>query len=226
MSNKKEEGVKLLKRGKSYREVSDQLKVAKSTICGWVSSLDEEEKTIIKQYRVDNWRKSIKNYQILLRRKTLSKERLLQEESSKAIQEIDRKELLLIGSSLYWAEGSKFSRWQIQFSNSDPEMIKLMIRFFIEVCNIHKDKFYMQMILHEGIEEKEALKYWSEITNVPTNQFKKACYSISKSSNRVRPRNSLPFGTLQIRILDKNVTHQVYGFVLGLKKLARNNLTH
>lgn len=218
MSSKKRIGLKLLKNGFSYNEIKSKLNVAKSTLNNWFSQLPEKEKNKIKELRIDNWRKSIEEYQRKRRQETLKKEEIIQKIAAKKIKNLSKNDLLLVGISLYWAEGTKNNRWQLQFSNSDPEMIRFMVRFFQKICGIEKNKFYLQMILHKNIKENEALDYWARITKINKEQFKKACYSLSKSSKKIRDKNRLPFGTLQIRILDKRLTHQVYGYIKGLKK--------
>jgi transposase-like protein len=218
MSSKKRIGLKLLKNGYSYNEIKSKLNVAKSTLNNWFSQLSEKEKNKIKGLRIDNWRKSIKEYQRKKRQQTLKKEKVIQKIAAKEIKSLSKNDLLLVGISLYWAEGSKNNRWQLQFSNSDPKMIRLMIRFFQEICGVGKNKFYLQMILHKNVKKNEALDYWAGITKINKEQFKKACYSLSKSSKKIRSKNKLPFGTLQIRILDKRLTHRVYGYIKGLKQ--------
>ena len=218
MDTLKREAITLLKQGKSYPEVCQRLKIAKSTLSNWFSALSDDEKNVIRSYRKNNWRKSVRDYQEKTRKKTLTVEKNIQEKHSKDISNISKEKLLLIGTALYWAEGSKSSRWQIQFSNSDPEMIKLIVRYFVEICHVPRNKLYMQMILHQNTHEEKCLDYWSGLTQVPKNQFKKACYAISKSSQQKRTKKKLPHGTLQIRVLDKKITHKVYGYILGLKK--------
>lgn len=217
MSSKSKIGAQLLKQGHSYKEIQSKLEVSKSTINYWFSKLSEKEKNRIRILRVESWRKSIKEYQKKKCQQTLAKEKEIQLKAAKKVSSLSKKDLFLIGISLYWAEGSKNNRWQIQFSNSDPKMINLMMCFFRKILNIRKEKFYLQMILHKNIKENDALNYWSKITKIPKKQFKKACFSLSKSSQNKRKINKLPFGTLQIRILDKKITHQVYGYIDGLK---------
>ncbi|MGI5826572.1 MAG: hypothetical protein ACOX50_04140 [Patescibacteria group bacterium] len=220
MSSKKDLAVSMLKSGKSYSDVCQKLKVAKSTLNGWFSSLTEEEKELIKSYRKINWLNSVKEYQEKIRNKTLAAEKNIQNKFSKDIGSLNQRELLLVGTALYWGEGSKSNRWQIQFSNSDPKMVKIMIRYLIEICKVPKDKLYFQMILHPNISEQNCLEYWSKITGVSKKQFKKACYATSKTSQQKRGNKKLPYGTLQIRVLDKKITHQIYGYILGLKEVS------
>jgi len=129
------------------------------------------------------------------------------------------RELFLVGISLYWAEGAKGNRWQLQFSNSDPLMVRLMMEFFRKVFQIKESKFYLQMVLHRNIDENKALNYWSQVTGIAQRQFKKACYSKSKRSKGKRNKKQLPYGTLQIRILDKQDTQEMYGYIFGLKQI-------
>lgn len=216
MGSKKQRGMELLNEGYSYREISSELKVAKSTINSWFLKIPEKQKKKIRAFRIKNWKKSIGETAKKKRRETLRKEGLTQKKAAKKIGSLSKRELFLIGAALYWAEGSKSNRWQLQFSNANPKMIALMMSFFRKICQVREEKFYLQMMLHENIDETEALNYWSKIVNVPKDQFKKACYSSSKSSLKKRAKRKLPFGTLQIRVLDKQLTHQIYGYIKGL----------
>lgn len=217
MSSKKEAGTQLLKQGYSYSEIKSKLGIAKSTINNWFSQLSEKEKNKIRTFRIENWQKSVKKYQKKRHQQKLTEERKIQRKAAKKIGSFSKRELFLVGTSLYWAEGSKTSRWHLQFSNSDPKMITLMMKFFRECCHIKEKNFYMQMILHKNIRRKIALEYWSQVTGVSKKQFKKPCFSLSKSSKGIRKKYQLPYGTLQIRIFNKKLTHQTYGYIMGLK---------
>lgn len=214
----KKKVIYLLNNGYSYSQIRKKLGVSKSTINHWFKQLSEKEKRKIRIFRIKNWKNSYKNYAKIKKEKTIEKERRIQNKAAQKVDSISRKELLLIGIALYWAEGYKGNRWGLQFSNSDSQMISLMMRFFREICRVKEEKFYMQMILHRNINEKKALNYWSKITRIPEDQFKKACFSLSKSSKGLRKKHQLPYGTLQIRIHDKRLTHQVYGYIKGLKQ--------
>lgn len=217
VGSKKEKAIQLLQAGKSYREISCLLDIAKSTLNNWFAKLPEKEKITIKKFRINNWHKNIEKFHKIRRRQTLSKEDEIRGRAAKQIPNFFKKELFLAGICLYWAEGGKSNRWQLQFTNSDPDMIKLMMKFFREIYRVSEKDFYLQMILHKNIKENKALNYWAKITQITKRQFKKACYSQSKSSRGIRNKRQLPFGTLQIRILDKKLTQTMYGHIQGLK---------
>lgn len=216
-SNKRKAGISLLKAGYSYSQIQKELQVSKGTINFWFKSLDSKDQILVKRFRLQNWKKSYKDFADKKKKKTLGQELIIQDKAARRINSVSLRELFLIGIALYWGEGTKSNRWGLQFSNSDPEMISLMMKFFRQVCGVKEEKFYMQMILHKNIKEKKALDYWSKVAKIPKNQFKKACFSLSRSSKKIRRKNKLPYGTLQIRVHDKILTHKIYGYLKGLK---------
>lgn len=216
-NNRKARVAALLRKGYSYNWIHQKLGVSKSTINSWFREFSEKDKENIKKYRLKNWQKSYSKYAEFKKRKTLKNEETIQENASQDIKDISKRELLLIGTALYWGEGCKKNRWGLQFSNSDPEVISLIMKFFRYVCRVPENKFYMQMILHNNISGRKALDFWAKITKVKRSQFKKSCFSLSRSSKKIRRRNQLPYGTLQVRIHNKELTHRVYGYIKGLK---------
>lgn len=206
----------MLKRGHSYKEIHKNLKVSKTTINHWFKKLPKKDQENIKKHRIKNWQKAYRKTAKKIKKETKRKEKKIQKKAAGEVGEISKRELFLIGLALYWGEGNKREKNQIQFTNSDPKMISLMMRFFRKIYQVKEEKFYMQMVLHEGVSTEIALKFWSKLTNVSREQFKKPCFSISKRSKGKRNPKRLPYGTLQIRILDKNLTHTLYGHIAGL----------
>lgn len=54
------------------------------------------------------------------------------------------RDLKIAGIMLYWTEGAKINperRWYtLDFSNSDPRMVKLFLKFLREICGINEQK--------------------------------------------------------------------------------------
>ena len=116
------------------------------------------------------------------------------------------------------AEGSKREKWSVKFTNSDPVIIKLIMRFFREICKVSEDKFRPLVFIHDNCDEVKSLKYWSKIAKVPEEQFWKSQIIRSRSSLGRRPINRLPYGTLRIAIPDTKLNRRIYGWMLGLSK--------
>jgi len=105
-----------------------------------------------------------------------------------AIHQVDfisDRESKFIGIALYWAEGYKGRACRgAGFINSDPEMIKLMMRWFRKVCQVNGTKFCIGIQVH-GVKNINKIKeYWSGITGIPDRQFTKFYKKISPTSKK------------------------------------------
>jgi hypothetical protein len=109
-------------------------------------------------------------------------------------------------------------RWCVVFCNSDPQIVKLMMKFFRRVCNVPEIKFKPQIQIHPNIEENIAKQYWSKITGLPIQQFRKTLKQVSKSSKFKRDKQALPYGVFRLYISDVNLVHKIRGWLKGLAK--------
>lgn len=143
------------------------------------------------------------------------------------ITDLNYNELKLIGIALYWAEGYKrplfrngreLTHHSVALTNSDPYLIKVFLRFLREICKISDDRISADIRIYKHLNEQELLKYWQGITNLPSRNFGKVYYGISKSSQGKRPFNRLPHGTILIRVNITNTFHKIMGWLEGLKE--------
>lgn len=223
MRKDKQIAITLRKQGKSYNEIAKFLKAPKSTLSLWLRSIkmppEIERKFWNKTRR--KWTKSITEFNKKRGRNARKKSEEYQKIATKDIRGISKRELLLIGTSLYWAEGCKKTRWALQFSNSDPVMIKLIMKFFKNICNVPKKKIRATVQIHPNVTAKQAINYWSKISKIPKTQFSK-CYSrLTSSSRQKRPPNTLPYGTLRITVHEIQTTNKVKGWMKGISDQFR-----
>jgi hypothetical protein len=219
---KKDIAISLRKSGKTYGEVIEILKVPKSTVCSWlkgVSLSDPLKKQILERSR-EKWRKNITVYNQVYAKIRSQKAAEIREkytkEAYKEIKKISEVELRLIGSSLFWAEGNKKNRNALCFSNSDPAIIKVMMRFFRDICEIPDEKIKPRAHIYPGIDCRKTLEFWSKTTGLPQNNFYSPQVQISRVSKGRRPRNTLPFGTLHITAGNTEITSKVKGWIRGI----------
>lgn len=217
--------IKLRKQGKSYNQISKTLKIPKSTLSYWFSDLKISEKAqekILKRAHklsIEGLIKRNKNQTILARERASKIRKEAKKESFKLMND----SLFLTGISLYWAEGYKKgasgSKWKsIDFANSDPEMIKVIMKFFRKFLGIKDSKIKIQLIAHQNININKAAIFWSNLTNIPKEQFIKTYVGVSKSSKGKRNPNSLTHGTVHIRINDVKLFFRIIGWIDGLKE--------
>ena len=220
--------MKLRLQGRSYNEINKILGIPKATLSNWFIGLElpEEAKERIKK-RV--YEKSVLG---LIKRNKLQthiaeqKARKTRETAKREIEQLSKKELLLIGTALYWAEGYKKPKIQngkirishsVSMTNSDPYLIKLFLRFLREVCEAQEEKITANLRIYEHQNENYLLDFWSKSTDIPYSRFQKFYYGISKSSLGKRPYNTLPYGTIQIRLGNTNLYYRIMGWIEGLK---------
>jgi hypothetical protein len=211
--NRKGEAIKLREQGESIKSIANQIKAAQSSVSIWVRDvkLTNEQKTKLKnnthtQNVIDARRQSrLKN--------GANARQIIIDQAYSEIESISKKELLLIGVSLYWAEGGKTQR-SVRFSNGDPRMIKLMIRFFTELCGVDHGKLRAHIHVHESLDVKGAERYWQNITGINASKFYKTYNKPNKSSKGTR--NSLPYGVCDIYVGDYKLFLKIEGWTKAI----------
>jgi len=216
----KNKAISLRKRGNSYNEISKILGVPKSTLSLWlrdIKMLPEVEKIFLDRIR-KKWSKSITDFNKKQGEIAKEKSEKRKQIAMKDIRRISKRELMLIGIALYWAEGHKKSRWSLRFTNSDPSMIRLIMRFFREICKIPEDKMKAAVQIHPNTTSKKAINYWSKISGISRNNFNKTYSRVTPSSKFKRPPNTLPYGTLSIDVCNIEIADKVKGWIRGIAK--------
>ena len=145
--------------------------------------------------------------------------------SSKSEKEVSSKasvfDLKAICAALYWAEGYKQSNALFVFANSDPDMIRLMMRFLVEICKVPQDKFRGRVNIYPTLDIKTAECYWSKISGISREQFHKPLVAVSRASKH--KRKTLPYGTFRIIISDVYLCSKMSGWIKGLKSWASSS---
>ncbi|QQG52275.1 MAG: hypothetical protein HY931_02945 [Candidatus Falkowbacteria bacterium] len=219
----KDQALKLRLSGKSYNQISNLLKIPKSTLSVWLKDvpLSEKAKSVIKsrtnELAVSKLIERNKNQTVL----ASQRHEVIYKQATKEAKNLLDNPLFITGVSLYWAEGYKKgwtdSKWKsIDFANADSEMIAIMMLFFKKFLNIKEYKIKIQIMLHDEQNSQKALDYWRNITKVPKENFFKPCCVISKASNG-KIKNKLEYGTVHIRINDVQAFFRLAGWIDSLK---------
>lgn len=222
MTEKGQRIIALRKKGKTYGEIEKNLNLPKSTVAWWLRNVKISkslQKQILERSK-EKWRKNItlynKYYGKIRSQKAAEIRDIYRNKAVKEIKTVSSKDLKLIGTSLYWAEGNNKNRHRLQFSNSNPLMIKIEMRFFQEICKIPNNKITARIHLYPHTNQKKALDYWSKIINLPKTQFKTPQTQISRASKGKKLKNTLPYGTLHITICSTELACRVQGWIQGI----------
>ncbi len=223
MRKEKERAIALRKEGKSYSQIQEVLHVAKSTLSYWLRDIvlsDESQQKISKRASVTSTKALVKRNK---QQTAIADERAcrIREEAKDEAVRYMNDPLFVAGVSLYWAEGYKRgasgSKWKcVDFTNADPEMVRLMMDFFRKFCAVEENRFKVQLIAHSNVDMRSAVTYWSVLTKIPEAQFIKTCTALSVRSGQKRG-NTLTYGTVHIRVYDVKLFFRIIGWIDGMK---------
>jgi len=209
------EAIKLRRKGKSYKEILGRLKVSKSTLSLWLRNVpltpSQRHRIYItlKQQNAYKLAKKKQAYKLELTKKII-------DESINEFEQLKNNHLFIAGLMLYWAEGDKTeANEMVKFSNADTAMIKFMMKWFRQICQVPEKKFRIALHIHELHCRKDIEVYWSKITEIPLGQFNKTQVKPTTLKHR---RNPLYNGTCSIRVYNKNLFRKIKGWKLGFQK--------
>jgi hypothetical protein len=208
---------KLRKRGLSYKEILQSVHVSKDTISRWCKDIpltEQQKQRLISNKRFGQHKGSI----IAAENKRIARDKKIiriYKDSRKQLGKLSKKNKFFAGVALYAAEGDK-TDGKGGFANSDPKLIKFMMEWFRQYCDLPLSKFRGAIWLHEGLSERKAKKYWSDLTGIPETQFHKTFIAENKiNSNKIR-KNIHSYGIFSIRFSDSDKHRRIMGWISAL----------
>jgi len=148
---------KLRKRGYSINELVLKLSIPKTTVWHHIHNVPISPKyaLILRSKCGGNSNRKQKNW----------------EEARKLANELlcgPQREFAIIVAMLYWGEGTKKV---CEFVNSDGKMIKCYLGILRNVFNIPEEFISPTLRIFSGMDRKECIDYWSDITGIPKQSF-------------------------------------------------------
>ncbi|QQG42988.1 MAG: hypothetical protein HYW45_02115 [Candidatus Daviesbacteria bacterium] len=207
----------LRRRGLSYGEILLQINVSKDTISRWCRdiALTKTQKKRLLKNKVFGQKKGSQVAAENKRRKRLLRTKEIFEISKSELGELNKRDRFLAGIAFYASEGDK-TDGKGGVANSDPRIIKFMIKWFKEFCKIPMSKFRGALWLHEGLDEEKAKKFWCKLTNIPTQQFHKTYIAKDKKDSRKIRKNIHQYGVFAIRFSDADKQRRIMGWISAL----------
>ncbi|MEK7102464.1 MAG: hypothetical protein AAB912_02400 [Patescibacteria group bacterium] len=196
---KKEKARQLRSDGFSIKAIERQLGIARSTASSWCRDVVLTQKQLKKLYwsaRAGAWRGSLIAAEQKKRAKR-EREEKISVQAIKSAGKFSRRDLFMVGIGLYAGEGSKTGN-TVQFSNTNPELVKLMMEWFRKCCKVPEQKLRGFVYIHDDCDEKKAQKFWSHLTRIPLLRFTKS-YIAKKRGGSFR-KQLHPYGVFRVTI--------------------------
>lgn len=205
--------------GESVNVIAKDIGVAKSTVSLWVRDviLTVEQLENLKQRSIKGAELGRLKGAFIQKQRRLDKIKNYRRLGIEQIANLNDRELLIAGTSLYWAEGSK-KDMAVQFCNSDPKLINFMIKWLRRCFGVGADRLKARIAINESHRDREKIvkNYWSKITGIPLSQFNQTSFKYSKSKKVYANRDS-HFGTLDVKVLKQGeLYYKILGLIEGL----------
>ncbi|PIS38857.1 MAG: hypothetical protein COT34_01285 [Candidatus Nealsonbacteria bacterium CG08_land_8_20_14_0_20_43_11] len=213
----KRKAIELRVQGKTFGEIRSIIpNLSKSTLSGWLRNVEltkGQKEALLKNIKRVTYGARVRAG----RTKRIENEKKNQEIMTKAGDELPsliKNPLFLVGLVLYWAEGTRKSGY-FRFTNSDPEIIKIMVKWLREIFQIPEEKIRIRIYIHKIYSHENCEKFWSRITNIPLNRFLKTIY---KPTPHKIKKNQEYKGCVQINVGGINFYLKLRGLINKLSK--------
>ena len=211
------EARKLREKGWSIKSIARELNVSKSTASIWCEdiSLTSAQQQLLQR----NVKEAGAWGRFLGAKANRRKKLMVIEDASKwakqKIGALSERDLLIAGTALYWAEGSKKGVNRFTFVNSDPAMIKLMCEWLEKVIGISKTDLYPRIAINSIHEPRidTVLKFWSSLLDVPKGQFRRPTF-IKTPPKKIYANYHEYYGILRLSVRNSSfIRHRILAMI-------------
>jgi hypothetical protein len=123
---------------------------------------------------------------------------------------------------LYWAEGAK-QRNQLHFSNSDPEMARLFVRFLLTYFDLQPEdiRITCQLFADHLERQREIEQFWLATLGLPGRSLRTSVVNVYSRYSQRKRLNRLPYGTCRVVVSRTAVTQSIFGSIQEYAGITR-----
>ena len=209
-TKEQEEARRLRAEGRSVKEITRSLGVARSSVSRWVEGVpltDAQRRTLADRSGKGRLKGSAANKANGHRRRAA-----YQEEGRARARE--REDSYASGCMLYWAEGEK-CRHSVAMSNSDPELLAYFAKFLREHFNVGDERFrvHCNLFADHVARQQEVEQFWLTTLDLPSTSLRKSVVNTYSKYSAKKRINKLPYGTCKLVVNDTRIVQTIYGSI-------------
>jgi transcriptional regulator with XRE-family HTH domain len=219
MRTDKEIAFKLRKQGKSYKQIHTQLGMSVSTLSNWFKNVDFSEE-IKRSVTAEAQKLNTARLQSLNKARGDLLHAYYQQAIIEARQELEKYKtdpLFVAGVMLYWGEGDKLHKNHTRFTNTDPEMLKLYVKFLFRFGNFTFEDMRLAIFLYKDLDTETCLNYWVKETGI--SKVHKPMILPGRDKRR-----KLAYGTCSIIIMNTYFKKKLMFWIDHLPKMVLNTV--
>ena len=209
----------LRRKGWSIRNIAGELNVSRASASVWCRDmpLTKRQKQVLIQRAIEGGQRGRLMGAATNRRRKLEKIARYIQDGKENVQKLSLRELLLVGTAIYWGEGSKKSH--LGFINSDAGMVLFMYKWFQIALGVKKEDFMPRIIINSLHNDRGRVvkRYWAKLLRLPENQFRKTTFIKRQNTKRYSNHDNY-FGLLTLRVRNSSeLKYKILGLIEGLK---------
>lgn len=217
----KQKAITLRKKGLSIGEISKKLGKQKSTVSYWCRGIlltKSQTNKLLEKSISSGIKAGIK----ISKESKIKRDKLdvkLKNQGLRDIGKISDRDLFLLGIGLYWGEGYKKGNYEFGFTNSDPFIIKSILKFLNKFYSVDSKSLILRVSINSTHKqrENEVINFWSKQTKTNHQQFTKTSF-IKTPNKKTYANNDNYFGTLRVKVRKgSNIRRRILGSIEGVK---------
>ena len=109
---------------------------------------------------------------------------------------LDEAFLFGMGLGLYWGEGTRRNKNQVRLGNTDPNLIKVFMKFLERVYGVPREKLKFGLQIFSDMAPDAARLFWEQELGVSSDQFYKLVVTPARSLGTYREKTR--YGVLTV----------------------------
>lgn len=226
----KQRVIAMRREGKTYGEIRTIFPIAKSTLSDWLREvgLSTPQKQRITKLRMEAQQKGAR----MRHEAKVEKRDGIYAVSREQIGNLSDREVWLVATMAYWAEGSKEKKHagsQLRFGNMDPRMIRLFLYWLMNIQKIPLAQLKFEIYLHENNKHRVDIvrQYWVNELKIPINLLGIIRFKRHKVMTKRKNIGDLYYGLFQVTVVaSSTLVRQIEGWTQGIDCFVQNRMKH
>ena len=213
--------VELRTTGWSVTDIATEIGVAKSTAWRWVKHLPLDLDSERAQRKRAHSKLMSEARWAGMRRERDDRRAELNATAAESVGLLSAREILLLGAVVYWCEGSKAKPWReqdcyLQFTNSDPVLIEIFLRF-CQQMGVDRHALSYRVSIHESAESAVAERWWADRLGLDVERFHRTTLKRHRPGTNRHNLGEHYRGCLVVRVpRSREIYWRIEGIMAGL----------
>ena len=213
----REQAIDLRKMGLSFSEIQAKVPVSQASLSLWLRAVELQpchRQRLAERKRIGQRlaAQTVHDQKLTRVASTLSQ---AEQEAKEFLSSLDM--LWVIGTVLYWAEGTKVKEWtphgRVIFTNMDPEMIRLVRSWLLRYCSVGSESLDYALYIHPDADIAEAQQYWLRHLGLPQTRLRTYFKRPNPSPHRKHVGRTY-YGTMRITVRSSSLlSHRITGWI-------------